>query len=567
MIMRALGLLASFKGTKAFLRGLKVLLEVFQVLRNIMTVHLHCNGGEDIWQVFNDAVHFFGMLFDNIHKWSEQDTRYERGAWLRVYGVPIHAWNDDFFRMCVNRVGRFIHLDECTADRARLDYARILILMPQIEIVNSTPEFLIDDRKHFIKLVEEWGCCLGEDAFMTEEVNDDRPETLLQPHNVDGLDEVQGEWELDDLKKEWCEHEGSCFKKTVLEPVAIKKTAATDISVSKFLEPEAPKNSAAADVHVVLKNTTSADVSDVKILEPVGLKNIAAADVSVSKFLEPVTLKNTGAAEVHVALKNTAAADVSVIKILEPVALKNMAAADVSVHEIQLQQKESKLFVVDDVLIKSIWEDAPSGYSYQPSVGASGGLVTVWDSSRIDVWFCMSFEHVMVIKGKVILTAEEFVIINVYAPCDAVSKTTLWKRLLQLIINNNDVCLCVYGDFNFIQGIYEKKGRETMFRQVEADVFNKFIDDSSLIDLPICGRLFTWYRGDGVSISRLDHFLLSEKWCDMWPNYTQVACQRGLSDHVPLILSVDEANWGPRPLCMLKCWSEYSGCEDFVREK
>ncbi|RHN50913.1 hypothetical protein MtrunA17_Chr6g0462721 [Medicago truncatula] len=41
MKMRALGLLASFKGTKAFLRGLKVLLEVlevFQVLRNIMTV-------------------------------------------------------------------------------------------------------------------------------------------------------------------------------------------------------------------------------------------------------------------------------------------------------------------------------------------------------------------------------------------------------------------------------------------------------------------------------------------------------------------------------------------------
>lgn len=45
-------------------------------------VFLHCNGGEDIWQVFNDAVHFFGMLFDNIHKWSEQDTRYERGAFF-----------------------------------------------------------------------------------------------------------------------------------------------------------------------------------------------------------------------------------------------------------------------------------------------------------------------------------------------------------------------------------------------------------------------------------------------------------------------------------------------------
>jgi len=203
---------------------------------------------------------------------------------------------------------------------------------------------------------------------------------------------------------------------------------------------------------------------------------------------------------------------------------------------------ESKLSVVDDVLIKSIRGDAPSGYSYQPSVGASGGLVTVWDSSLVDVWSCMSFAHVLVIKGMVIQTAEEFIIINVYAPCDALSKTALWERLVQLIINNTDVCLCICGDFNSVRGIDEKKGKGTMFRQVEADVFNKFIDDSSMIDLPLCGRLFTWYRGDGVSMIRLDRFLLSEKCCDIWLNCIQVACQRGLSDHVPLILSVDETN-------------------------
>ena len=106
----------------------------------------------------------------------------------------------------------------------------------------------------------------------------------------------------------------------------------------------------------------------------------------------------------------------------------------------------------------------------------------------------------------------------------------------------------------------ERKG--SVFRQVDADVFNKFIDDGSFVDLPICGRLFTWYRGDGVSMSRLDRFLLSEKWCEAWPNCIQVAYQRGLSDHVPLMLYVDNANWGPRPLRMLKCWTEYPGYED-----
>jgi len=98
-----------------------------------------------------------------------------------------------------------------------------------------------------------------------------------------------------------------------------------------------------------------------------------------------------------------------------------------------------------------------------------------------------------------------------------------------LIINNHDVCLCVCGDFNSVGSSDEKKGRGVTFRQVEADHFNKLIKDCSLIDLPICGRLFTWYRGDGVSMSRLDNFLLSDRWCDVWPNCIEVACQRGLS--------------------------------------
>jgi exonuclease III len=211
-------------------------------------------------------------------------------------------------------------------------------------------------------------------------------------------------------------------------------------------------------------------------------------------------------------------------------------------HPLVVCIQESKLSVVDDLLIKSIWGDAPSEYSYQPSLGASGGLITVWDSSRVVVWSCMSFGHVLVVKGKVIQTAEEFILFNVYAPCDAVSKRALWERLVPLIINNQDVCLCVCGDFNSVRSIDEKKGRGTTFRQVDVDAFNNFIAGSLLIDLPICGQLFTWYRGDGVSMSRLDRFLLSEKWCEAWPNCIQVAYQRGLSDHVPLMLSVDEAN-------------------------
>jgi exonuclease III len=229
--------------------------------------------------------------------------------------------------------------------------------------------------------------------------------------------------------------------------------------------------------------------------------------------------------------------------------------------------QETKLTVVNDQVVKAVWGDSPCGFSFQSSIGASGGLLTVWDSDSVNVWSSMSFGHVLVIKGTDITSAEDFVIINVYAPCVLAAKNLLWDRLLPIVLNNSNECLCVCGDFNSVCGREERKGRGVVFRQADADYFNKFIVDGLLIDLPITGCLFTWFKGDGVSMSRLDRFLISNKWCQKWPNCIQLALQKGLSDHVPLMLYVDDVNWGPRPFRMLKCWSDFPGYREFVREK
>jgi exonuclease III len=180
--------------------------------------------------------------------------------------------------------------------------------------------------------------------------------------------------------------------------------------------------------------------------------------------------------------------------------------------------QESKWNVVDDRMIKSIWGDTYCGYFFRPSTGASGGLITVWDTSRVEVWSTMSLDNILVIRGKVLPSAEEFVIVNVYAPIDLIAKREVWERLTNLVLNNSNTCICLCGDFNVVCSREERKGRGLVFRQTEDDMFNKFIADCSLIDLPLCGRLFTWYRGDGVSMSRLDRFLLSDKWCETWQN-------------------------------------------------
>jgi len=127
--------------------------------------------------------------------------------------------------------------------------------------------------------------------------------------------------------------------------------------------------------------------------------------------------------------------------------------------------------------------------------------------------------------------------------------------------------VCVCGDFNAVRVEEERRSFRGGIASLDAFPFNLFIEDNMLIDLSFCGRRYTWFKGDGLSMSRLDRFLLSEDWCLKWPNCLQIALLRGVSDHCPLQLSVDEENWGPRPLRMLKCWQEMLGYKQFVTDK
>lgn len=84
----------------------------------------------------------------------------------------------------------------------------------------------------------------------------------------------------------------------------------------------------------------------------------------------------------------------------------------------------------------------------------------------------------------------------------------------QFILNNGDANLCICGDFNYVRSEDERRGKSVVFRKLDTNNFNNFIDGCFLLDLSLCGRLFIWYRGDGISMSRMDRFMLSKKWSE-----------------------------------------------------
>jgi hypothetical protein len=64
------------------------------------------------------------------------------------------------------------------------------------------------------------------------------------------------------------------------------------------------------------------------------------------------------------------------------------------------------------------------------------------------------------------------------------------------------------------------------------------------VDLPLKGRSFTRYKGDGHTMSRLDKFLVSVSWLESLSSFTQWGLQRGLSDHFLILLRDRVVDWG-----------------------
>ena len=93
-------------------------------------VFLFYSWKDDILSVINGAAEFFNMFFLEVRSWSQnEDIEYERGAWLMLYGVPLHAWNIQFLNLCSSLFGRLIKVDLCTTKFKRLDFACILLII------------------------------------------------------------------------------------------------------------------------------------------------------------------------------------------------------------------------------------------------------------------------------------------------------------------------------------------------------------------------------------------------------------------------------------------------------
>ncbi|GAU10651.1 hypothetical protein TSUD_421200, partial [Trifolium subterraneum] len=112
-------------------------------------------------------------FLDDCIPWSQEMSQvYERGAWIRCYGVPLIAWNSIFFAELVESQGRLLLIDECTVSKQRMGFARILIVTTSMKEINVSVKVRINNIETNIRIIEDPGFGFAKDACLVEEEDD-----------------------------------------------------------------------------------------------------------------------------------------------------------------------------------------------------------------------------------------------------------------------------------------------------------------------------------------------------------------------------------------------------------
>jgi exonuclease III len=229
--------------------------------------------------------------------------------------------------------------------------------------------------------------------------------------------------------------------------------------------------------------------------------------------------------------------------------------------------QETKLEVVDKKLVTRLWGCEEVDWRFSSSRGRSGGVLIMWNSAKgcyIDSFQGSGYLGVILEWG---LKKEKCLLLNVYAPCNIHLKKVLWVDLLVALQVYTAEFKCVLGDFNSIRSLDERKGVGTGNDASEdSRLFNIFIENSGLIDLPLMGRKFTWVQPSGRCMSRLDRVLVSQNWLGEWGNVSLWGQKRDVSDHCPILIKYDGYDWGPKPFRFNNHWLKNNAFSKIVED-
>ncbi|MCH98940.1 endonuclease/exonuclease/phosphatase family protein [Trifolium medium] len=127
-----------------------------------------------------------------------------------------------------------------------------------------------------------------------------------------------------------------------------------------------------------------------------------------------------------------------------------------------LALQETKLEIIPDSVCYKIWGSQDCEWVYLPSVGRSGGILSIWRKSNNSLIFSFKGEGFVGVCLEWGVTKTICFVVNVYSKCDIVSKRRLWSILTNCKRGLGDGRWCVVGDFNAVRRTEERVGVNTV---------------------------------------------------------------------------------------------------------
>jgi hypothetical protein len=92
-----------------------------------MMVLIHSPKKGEIAKMWKDKMEWISYYFREVIPWMPNCFSDRRETWVKVYGVPLHVWGENLFKVIGGKYGEFLDFDNNTAARVKLNVACIKI--------------------------------------------------------------------------------------------------------------------------------------------------------------------------------------------------------------------------------------------------------------------------------------------------------------------------------------------------------------------------------------------------------------------------------------------------------
>ena len=203
-------------------------------------------------------------------------------------------------------------------------------------------------------------------------------------------------------------------------------------------------------------------------------------------------------------------------------------------HVLCLQEIKRESF--NSFYIKKFYHKNLDKFAFSPSVGASGGLLTVWNSNLFDGSVVQANSYAVTVRWFCRLDNKTFFVTNIYGPANSLQKQGFVTWLMNLDYSKFEDRV-LGGDFKLIMnpGNVNKPGGDI----IEMNMFNELISDLDLVDIPFSGRNYTWSNMQtNPLLVKLDWVFTSSTWTLSFPATFLQPLPRPISDHIPYVLHI-----------------------------